>query len=213
MPADVAALLGCAVLTGGGAVLNAGQPRSGDDVVVVGLGGVGMAALLMAAVLGRGRVTGIDTSSKKLAYALEMGADEAITPAAAVERGLRAPVVIEAAGSARAFETAFALTAAGGRTVITGLPGPDQMASISPLLVTSEARTVVGSYLGSAIPTRDIPTYTDLWRSGRLPIERLISRRIRLDDINDAMERLAAGRELRQIIDFRDETTRETTTW
>ncbi|WP_418277989.1 zinc-binding dehydrogenase [Isoptericola jiangsuensis] len=201
VPADVAALLGCAVLTGGGAVLNAGRPATGDTVAVVGLGGVGMAALLVAIALGH-EVIGVDTVPSKLDLARELGAVRALTPAGATDAGVRAPVVIEAAGNARAFETAYALTAPGGSTVTVGLPGPDARASISPLSLTAEARTVVGSYLGSAVPSRDIPRYVELWRAGRLPLERLVSARIGLDELPRALDRLAAGEELRQLITF-----------
>ena len=201
VPSEIAALLGCAVLTGGGAVVNAGRPAAGDRVVVVGLGGVGMAALLVAVALGH-KVIGVDTVAGKLEHALACGAAEALTPADAVDRGIRAPVVVEAAGAARAFETAVALTAPGGTTVTVGLPAPDARASVSPLQLTAEARTIVGSYLGSAVPSRDIPRYVELWRAGRLPLERLVSSRIGLDDLDAAMDRLAAGGELRQLITF-----------
>ncbi|MRG60041.1 alcohol dehydrogenase catalytic domain-containing protein [Agromyces sp. CFH 90414] len=203
VPAEIAALLGCAVLTGGGAVINAGCPAPGDRVIVVGLGGVGMAALLVAVALGH-EVVGVDAVDSKLATARELGASVALSPADAAEAGLTAPVVIEAAGSARAFETAFALTAPGGTTVTVGLPAPDARARISPLTLTAEARTVIGSYLGSAVPARDIPRYVELWRAGRLPLERLVSSRIRLDEIDAAMDRLAGGGELRQLITFDD---------
>jgi Zn-dependent alcohol dehydrogenase len=201
VPADIAALLGCAVLTGGGAVMNAGTPRPGEQVTVVGLGGVGMAALLVARALGH-EVVGVDAVPSKLALAEEFGAVMALTPDDAVGRGIRSPVVIEAAGAARAFETALALTAPGGKTVTVGLPSPDARAAVSPLLLTAEARTIIGSYLGSAVPSRDIPRYVDLWRAGQLPLERLISARVPLGDINEAMDSLARGTELRQLITF-----------
>jgi len=201
VPAEIAALLGCAVLTGGGAVINAGRPDPGARVIVVGLGGVGMAALLVAVALGH-EVIGVDAVPAKLDLATELGAADAFGPAEAAERGIRAPVVIEAAGSARAFETALDLTAPGGTTVTVGLPAPDARASVSPLRLTAEARTVVGSYLGSAVPSRDIPRYVELWRSGRLPLERLVSSRIPLGRIDEAMDRLAGGGGLRQRITF-----------
>ncbi|GAB2481962.1 alcohol dehydrogenase catalytic domain-containing protein [Promicromonospora xylanilytica] len=201
VPPAVAALLGCAVLTGGGAVVNAGRPAQGDRVAVVGLGGVGMAALLVAVALGH-EVVGVDAVPAKLELARELGATTAVGPQEAVERGLRAPVVIEAAGSARAFETAYALTAPGGTTVTVGLPHPDARASISPLSLTAEARTVVGSYLGSAVPSRDVPRYVELWRAGRLPLDRLVSDRITLDDLPAALDRLASGAALRQLVMF-----------
>ena len=83
-----------------------------------------------------------------------------------------------------------------------GLPSPDARATVSPLRLTAEARTVVGSYLGSAVPSRDIPRYVELWRSGRLPLERLVSSRVPLERIDEAMDRLAGGGELRQLITF-----------
>jgi Zn-dependent alcohol dehydrogenase len=201
VPPEIAALLGCAVLTGGGAVINAGRPAPGSTVVVVGLGGVGMAALLVAIALGHD-VIGVDAVPGKLTLAHELGAAEALSPTDAAERGIRAAVVIEAAGSARAFETALDLTAPGGTTVTVGLPAPEARANVSPLRLTAEARTVIGSYLGTAVPSRDIPRYVDLWRAGLLPLERLVSSRIPIDRIDDAMDRLAGGGELRQLITF-----------
>jgi alcohol dehydrogenase len=201
VPADVAAVLGCAVLTGGGAVLNAGRPARGETVMVVGLGGVGMAALLTAIAEGH-PVVGIDAIPAKLEEALALGASEVFTPAELVESGVTASVVVEAAGNARAFETAVSATSAGGTTVTVGLPAPSVMASISPLSLVAGARSIIGSYQGSAVPERDIPRYVDLWRAGRLPVEKLISSRIALDDINAAMDELAEGRAIRQLIEF-----------
>ncbi|GAA4684631.1 zinc-binding dehydrogenase [Frondihabitans cladoniiphilus] len=201
VPPEVAALLGCAVLTGGGAVLNAGRPRDGEDVLVVGLGGVGMAAVLVAVATGH-RVIGVDAIPEKLEQALALDASEVHSPDEAKERGTKAPVVIEAAGHPAAFETAFALTAPGGTTVTVGLPRPDARSSIAPLTLTSEARTVVGSYLGSSVPSRDIPIYVDLWRRGLLPVEKLVSAHVGLGDLNEAMDALASGRALRQLIVF-----------
>lgn len=201
VPPEVAAVLGCAVLTGGGAVLNVARPEPGQRVAVVGLGGVGMAALLVAASLGA-HVIGVDAVEPKLATASELGAAEVLSPADALARGIRADLVVEAAGHPRAFETAVAMTAPGGTTVTVGLPSPEARSSISPLVLTAEARTIVGSYLGSAVPQRDIPEYAELWRRGRLPVEQLVSSRIGLDDVNEAMDRLAGGSQLRQVISF-----------
>lgn len=201
VPPEVAALLGCAVLTGGGAVLNASGVRDGEPVAIVGLGGVGTAALLVARATGH-PVIAIDAVESKLEHARACGAEQTWTPEQAAERGVRAPVVVEAAGHPAAFETAFALTAAGGTTVTVGLPRADARSSIPPLTVTSEARTVVGSYLGSSMPARDVPAYADLWLDGRLPVERLVSGRVALGDINGAMDALAGGGALRQLITF-----------
>lgn len=202
VPAPIAAVLGCAVLTGGGAVVNAGKPTEGDDIIVVGLGGVGMASILTALAVRTGKVIAVDTLADKREHALRLGADEAYSPEEAVAAGVRAPIVVEAAGHPRALETAFAITAPGGITVTAGLPHPDQRARISPALLTGEARTLVGSYLGSAVPSRDIPGYAQMWIDGRLPVEELITSTIALEDINEAMDRLAAGAAVRQIVTF-----------
>lgn len=202
VPPEIAALLGCAVLTGGGAVLNEATLSPGDSTAVVGLGGVGMAALITAIALGAGPVYGIDLSPEKQALAMELGASGAFSPDAAVTNDLSATVAIEAAGNSRALETAIAVTAPGGRTVTVGLPHPDARVSVSPLDLVAGARTISGCYLGSAIPERDIPVFAALWREGKLPLERLVSSRIHLTDLNEAMDLLASGNTLRQIITF-----------
>ncbi|MCR4514061.1 alcohol dehydrogenase catalytic domain-containing protein [Aeromicrobium sp. 50.2.37] len=203
VPPGVAAVLGCAVLTGGGAVLNAGRPRPGETVAVVGLGGVGMAAVLTALALDGVRVVGIDPAADKLDQARALGHVEGLTPAEAEAQALEADVVVEAAGNVRAFETAVAVTGPGGRTVTVGLPAAGAMAQVSPLRLVAGGRSIIGSYLGSAVPSRDIPVFVDLWRQGRLPVERLISSTIALDDVNQGMDDLADGRALRQIVDLR----------
>lgn len=208
VPADVAALLGCAVLTGGGAVLNSATPAPGDTLAVVGLGGVGLAALLTALALPDVTVIGIDLSADKCRVASALGAHRALEPAEAVAEGMRADVVIEAAGSARAFETAVAITGPGGRTVTVGLPAPDARASVSLAALVAEGRTMIGSYLGSGVPSRDVPTFARMWANGALPVEKLISGRIALDDVNAGMDALADGSALRQIIDLGSEDLR-----
>ncbi|BBX75406.1 alcohol dehydrogenase catalytic domain-containing protein [Mycobacterium shinjukuense] len=202
VPPDVAALLGCAVLTGGGAVLNVGKPRPGQTVVVVGLGGVGMAALLTALTHDDVRVIGVDQLPEKLAGARTLGAHETYPPRRATEAGVKAAVVVEAAGHPAALQTAIDLTAPGGRTITVGLPPPDARISLSPLGFVAEGRSLIGSYLGSAVPGRDIPRFVSLWRSGRLPVQSLVSSSIRLDDINEAMDHLADGTAIRQLITF-----------
>ena len=202
VPASVAALLGCAVLTGGGAVVNAGRPEAGQRLAVVGLGGVGMAALITALAIDGVDVIGIDNIEAKLTKAQSLGAKETYTPAGALDANLKADVVIEAAGNARAFETAVQLADAGGTTVTVGLPAPDARSSISPLALVAGGRSIVGSYLGSAVPRRDIPLFSQMWRSGRLPVEELVSATVGLEDVNTAMDHLADGDALRQIIEF-----------
>lgn len=202
VPPEVAAVLGCAVLTGGGALLNSARPAATDRVMVVGLGGVGMAAVLVAVSLGVREVIAVDTVPEKLTLARELGATGAFTPGEIADHGIAAEVVVEAVGSARAFESAVAATAPGGTTVTVGLPAPEARASISPLGLVAQGRSIIGSYLGSAVPSRDIPEYVRMWREGRLPVEKLISSHIGLGEINRAMDELAAGHALRQVITF-----------
>jgi alcohol dehydrogenase len=200
VPPVVAALLGCAVLTGGGAVLNAGRPKPGQTVVVVGMGGVGMAAMLTALAHDDVMVVAVDQVPEKLDRSLALGAHAAYAPDQVGD--LKAAVVIEAAGHPSALETAIGLTAPGGRTVTVGLPRPDARISVSPLGLVAEGRSLIGSYLGSAVPARDIPRFVELWRSGRLPVEALVSSTIGLEQINDGMDQLADGHAVRQIIEL-----------
>jgi alcohol dehydrogenase len=202
VPASAAALLGCAVLTGGGAVLNVGRPQPGHTVAVVGLGGVGMAAVLTALAHDDVRVVAIDQVPEKLAKARDLGAHEAYTPQQAVDGGVKATIAVEAVGHPAALQTAIESTAPGGRTITVGLPPPDARLTVSPLGFVAEARSLIGSYLGSAVPGRDIPRFVSLWRSGRLPVESLVSSTIGPDDINVAMDRLADGAAVRQLIVF-----------
>lgn len=200
VPPVVAALIGCAVLTGGGALLNDAGVTPDMSVAVVGLGGVGMAGLLTAVAIGCTSVIGIDSKPEKLGLARELGATQALTPAEALESGVRADVVLEAVGRSSAFETAFAVTAMGGTLVTVGLPATSDLARISPLRITAEALRIVGSYMGSAIPSRDVPRFVDLWRSGKFPLERLVTRSIHLDQLNEAMDALADADALRQVV-------------
>ncbi|HKU11763.1 MAG TPA: alcohol dehydrogenase catalytic domain-containing protein [Sinomonas sp.] len=201
VPPAIAALLGCAVLTGGGALLNAGRITPESTVAVVGLGGVGMAGLLTALAVGS-RVVAVDAQESKLVTAREWGAAEAWSPDEAARQGVAADVVLEAVGHPRAFETAFTLLGLGGTLVTVGLPAPGATAAIEPLQLTSRAQAIVGSYLGSAVPKRDIPVFEQLWREGRLPLERLVSREIGLEEINEGMDALASGQVIRQVLTF-----------
>ncbi|MET0455510.1 MAG: alcohol dehydrogenase catalytic domain-containing protein [Mycobacterium sp.] len=201
VPSPVGALLGCAILTGGGAVLNAGHVRSGDDVAVVGLGGVGLAAAMVAAARGA-RVTAIDPIDTKLDMAVLVGAHDTMTPEAARHAGRRFDVVVEAVGRSAALDQAIDLTRVGGKTVTVGLPHPSEKVCISAASLVLEARSIVGSYLGSGDPAVDIAEYAAMYLRGDLPIDELISRHIGLDDLNSALDSLAAGEVARQVVVF-----------
>ncbi|MBS1751421.1 MAG: zinc-dependent alcohol dehydrogenase family protein [Bacteroidetes bacterium] len=205
----VAALFGCAVLTGVGVVINTAKLNAGQTILIVGLGGVGLAALLGALAGGAATIITADINADKRTAALTMGAHYVIDPAApeAVQKvkditGGGVDIAVEFAGVVNALEFAYASTKRGGITVSAGLPHPSVSFTLSPTLLVGEERTLKGSYLGSCIPARDIPAFIALHQSGRLPVEQLLSHTIRLDEINEGFERLAAGAAMRQIVSF-----------
>lgn len=209
IPFEIAALFGCAVMTGVGAVVNTAQVKLGDSVLVVGLGGVGLSAILGARAAGARSVIGADINPGKRKIALEMGADAAIdstSPYALTE--LResteggVDVSLEFAGVIPALEFAFQATKRGGTTVTAALPHPDARLHLSPVELVGQEKNIKGSYLGSCVPDRDIPHYLELFKAGRLPVEQLISHKIPLEDVNEGFERLANGEAVRQIIVF-----------
>ena len=199
IPPETAALFGCAVLTGVGAVMNTARVRPGESVTVYGLGGVGLAALLGALASGAQPVHVIDPAPEKRALALELGAASAHAPdddAGAAG----SDVVIETVGKAAVLARAYQSARRGGRIVTVGLPNPAEALSINALSLVAEGKTLMGSYMGSSIPSRDIPRYIALWRAGRLPVERLLSSVGTLEEINELMDRLAEGKAIRQVI-------------
>jgi alcohol dehydrogenase len=207
LPFDEAAVFGCAVMTGVGAVTNTVQPAPGSAVAVVGLGGVGLAALLGARMIDAATIIACDLSDEKLALARELGATHAVNamdPHAVehVKELTRGGVhyAFEMAGSVKAMELSYKITRRGGTTVTAGLPNPQHLFSIPHVSIVAEERTIKGSYLGSCDPARDIPRYIEWYRAGKLPVDRLLSERIRLDDINAAFDRLADGKTVRQIV-------------
>ena len=202
---EIAALFGCAVLTGVGAVMNTAQTRPGESVAVYGLGGVGLSAVLGAVAAGANPVIAIDPVEAKRALALELGATAAADPSTAAETIARvspggADVVIETAGKAAVLAAAYKATKRGGRTVTVGLPNPADMLSIPAVSLVGDAKTLMGSYMGSSIPSRDIPRYIALWRAGRLPVERLLTSVSPLSDINRLLDELSSGAAIRQIV-------------
>ena len=205
IPVEVAALFGCAVLTGAGAVFNSGALRPGESVAIYGLGGVGLAALIGAVAGGATPVVAIDPSPEKRALGLELGAAGTFAPEDAEPQieallGGKPDIVIETVGKAAVLEAAYALTRRGGRVVTVGLPNPAERFSISPTALVGDNKTIIGSYLGASIPARDIPRYIALWRSGRMPVERLLSSVSPLSKINELFDILARGDAVRQVV-------------
>jgi alcohol dehydrogenase len=198
VPLETAALFGCAVVTGAGAVLHTARTRPGDSVAVFGLGGVGLAAIMGAVLAGAHPIVAVDPVEPKRDLALELGATHALHPDDIGE--LRVRHAFEAAGHPAVLEAAYRATARGGTTVAIGLPHPDRELTLNALSLVAESRTLKGSYLGSAVPQRDIPLFVSLWRAGRLPVERLRAGTIGLDDLNGALDALADGEVVRQIV-------------
>lgn len=198
VPAEVAAVMGCAVLTGGGAIVNAGRVAAGESVAVIGLGGVGLAAVLVAKAIGAGEIVAVDPQPEKRHIAVELGATRGLHPSEV--DGLQVDCAVEAAGAAAAVSTAIAVTGPGGRAVLVGLTAPGVTIPLSPLDLVAGGRGVIGSYMGSSVPSRDVPRFLDLWRDGKLPVERLVTGRIGLADLNDALDDLADARVLRQCV-------------
>ncbi|NGM88215.1 alcohol dehydrogenase catalytic domain-containing protein [Parapusillimonas sp. SGNA-6] len=204
-----AALFGCAVLTGAGAVVNRARLRVGDTAAVVGLGGVGLSALLAAVAGGARRVVAIDLSDEKLALAKQLGATHTINPKALKSQddlidaaGGRVDFGFDMAGAVPAFETAYKLTRRGGATITSGLPNPKLSFSLSLSQMVGEEREIRGSYLGSGVPAVDINRYIDLYRAGRLPVDKLLGESFTLDQVNEGFDHLASGSSLRDAVIF-----------
>jgi alcohol dehydrogenase len=209
LPLELAALFGCAVLTGVGAVVNTAKVEPGQSVAVVGLGGVGLSAVLGAKLAGARQIVAVDTSAERLALAAKLGATDAVgagadSPVEAVRRvsGGGVDVAFDMAGAVPALELAYAATARGGTTVTAGLPHPDKRLSVPAAALVIEERTLKGSYVGSAVPQRDVPRYIALFRAGRLPVDQLLTHRLKLTDINEGFDRLREGVGVRQVVVF-----------
>ena len=206
LPFEIAALFGCAVLTGVGAALHSARVVPGDRVAVFGLGGVGLAALLGARVAGAGTIVGVDRVATKLELARELGATHAVAAGPDMVEAVRAATdggadkVIETVGSEAVLAQAYAATRRGGTTVTVGLPDPERMLSIPAVSLVAEERTLRGSYLGSSVPAADIPRFVALYRAGLLPVDRLLTHRLALDELNEGFDRLASGEAVRQAV-------------
>lgn len=205
VPDEVAALFGCAVLTGMGAVLRSGAARDGDHVVVYGLGAVGLAAVMAARIAGAATIVAVDPNPDKHAAALASGATHVATPdqvpdlVAELTGGEGADLVIEAVGAVPVLEAGLAIAGRGGAVVAVGLPHPDTVLTTAALPFAGAGKRLIGSYMGDAVPSEDIPRYAAWWREGRLPLEVLHTDTVPLADINEALDALAQGRVIRRL--------------
>ena len=190
-----------------GAVINTANAREEDSVAIVGLGGVGLSALLASLAVGSKKTIAIDLSDEKLTLARELGADHTLNPKD--ENFLEqirdltsggANIAIETAGSGHALETAYNITRRGGTTVAAGMPGPGVNITLSHLSIAAEERVLKGSYMGSCVAQRDIPKYLNMFQTGKLPVDRLLSRKIKFEDLNEAMDRLDDAKTVREVL-------------
>jgi S-(hydroxymethyl)mycothiol dehydrogenase len=204
----VVGLLGCGVMAGLGAAVNTGNVSRGDSVAVIGCGGVGDAAVMGARLAGAGTIIAIDRDSRKLEWALELGAthtvnaSEADTVSAVQELtgGFGADVVIDAVGRPETWRQAFYARDLAGTVVLVGVPTPDMTLEMPLVDFFSRGGALKSSWYGDCLPERDFPTLVDLYQQGRLPLERFVSERIKLDEVESAFRTMHKGEVLRSVV-------------
>ncbi len=209
VPLEVACVLGCAVQTGVGAVLNTARVEPGATVLVMGLGGIGMSVVQGARVAGAGRIIVSDPVAGRRDQAsnfgatdiLDPGQDDIVARSKELTGGIGVDYAFDAAGNASLVEAGIAATRIGGTTVMVGAPGITENVTIpmAVLFMTWEKR-LLGSLLGSCDSHRDVPRFLALWRLGRLDLEGLVSRRLDVADINDGLDALRAGDGIRTVV-------------
>jgi S-(hydroxymethyl)glutathione dehydrogenase/alcohol dehydrogenase len=207
-PLDVAALIGCGVVTGVGAVVNAAHVTAGESVAVIGCGGVGLSAVQGARLAGASRIVAVDRVADKLALARDNGAtdvvDASATDPVAAVLDLTGGVdhSFEVVGRSDTISQAYAMARRGGQVTIVGAGRFDETVSFPVMGIMVDAKTIRGCVYGSTDPHRDFPRMVELQRLGRLDLERLITRRISLDEVNDALDAMAAGIGARAVVTF-----------
>jgi S-(hydroxymethyl)glutathione dehydrogenase/alcohol dehydrogenase len=210
MPMEAACLLSCGVITGVGAVVNTGGVRPGQNVVVIGAGGVGLNAIQGARLAGAARIIAVDMTEEKLEAAREFGATDGILATEAkpwsiarrITGGRGADAVFVTVGAIPAYDTATRYLGLGGRMVMVGMPHSGQKSSYEPVIVAATGQALVGSFMGDTVLARDIPWMVDLYRQGRLKLDELVSGRWSLDQINEAIADTKSGAARRNVILF-----------
>ncbi|MDG5804910.1 Zn-dependent alcohol dehydrogenase [Streptomyces ossamyceticus] len=209
VPLTDAALLGCAVLTGYGAVHHSARVRKGETVAVFGAGGVGLAALQAARIAGASRIVAVDVSPAKEELARAAGATDFVVASEDTAREIRAltgkqgvDVAVECVGRAATIRTAWESTRRGGRTTVVGIGGKEQQVTFNALEIFHWGRTLSGCVYGNSDPARDLPVLADHVRAGRLDLGALVTDRIRLDDIPAAFDNMRAGKGGRAVVRF-----------
>ena len=216
VPFEIAALVGCAVTTGTGAVWRTAGVRPGERICVFGCGGVGMSAILGAVTAGAGQIVAVDTDEDKLGTALSLGATDAVRwaggPEETAERvgsasGGGVDYAFEATGRTEAGLAAFLSVRPRGAAVMIGIPPTGAVLALPAQLIPRTERRVLGSLYGSARPERDFPALLDLYLRGRLPLDRLISARLPLEAVEQAFDGLRAATGLRTVLDLNGATS------
>ncbi|QMV24082.1 zinc-binding dehydrogenase [Streptomyces sp. SCUT-3] len=209
VPPDDAALLGCAVLTGYGAVHNAARVREGESVAVLGVGGVGLAVLQSARIAGAGPIVAVDVSPEKEELARAAGATDFVLaadePARRIRKitgGIGADHAVECVGRAETIRAAWSSTRRGGRTTVVGIGGKEQKVSFSAIEIFHFARTLSGCVYGNSDPARDLPVLAEHVLAGRLDLSGMVTERIGLDGVPAAFDNMRAGRGGRALVVF-----------
>ena len=212
VPMVDAALFGCAVVTGVGAIINTAQITPGSTIGVVGLGGVGLCALLGGVVAGAGRIIAIDIANDKLGLARQLGATDTFNASdpECIDQVIEATnggveYAFEVAGVVEAMQTAYAITRRGGTTVTSGLSQHQHSFEIPHAQLVVDERTIKGSYMGSSVVRQDVPKFINLYKQGKLKVDKLRSGNIGLEDLNRGFDKLAAGDAVRQMLVLHDE--------
>lgn len=208
LPLSTAALFGCAVMTGVGAVVNTAKIEPGSSVAVFGLGGVGLSTIMGAKAAGAETIFAVDLLPDKLELARNIGATHLINaseedPVALIKDLLNGvDYTFESVGNEVVLQQAYASTKRGGTTITIGLPHPNKMFSVPAVSLAAEERTIKGSYMGSAVPRRDLPRFIGMYQAGLLPVDLLLTRTIALEDINEGFDALTTGAAVRQVVTF-----------
>ncbi|MFD7441095.1 Zn-dependent alcohol dehydrogenase [Streptomyces sp. NPDC059909] len=209
VPLTDAALLGCAVLTGYGAVHHSARVREGESVVVFGVGGVGLATLQSARIAGASTIIAVDVSPEKESLARRAGATEYVVASDTNAKEIRkltggqgADVAVECVGRAATIRTAWDSTRRGGRTTVVGIGGKDQQVTFNALEIFHWGRTLSGCVYGNSDPARDLPVLAEHIRAGRLDLGALVTERIALDGIPAAFDNMLAGKGGRALVVF-----------
>ena len=207
IPLDDAALFGCAVMTGVGAVINTARIRPGDSVAILGLGGVGLNGIMGAKLGGAEIIVAIDIDPSKFAKAKELGAthcfDSRSNDFVDEIRELTSGGVdyaVDLAGVMAAMEAAYKIIRYGGAVVTAGLTPVNTEFSFNHSDLVAQEKSILGSYMGSCVPVRDVPRFLNLYKQGRLPVEKLIDDKIGFKDLNAGFDKLEDGKVVRQIL-------------